>query len=119
MKFGFEDLEVWHLALELIDEVYDIADKFPAMELYNLTSQVRRAAISISLNIAEGSGRHHKRDFARFIRLSIGSLLEVVASLKIAIRRNYLTQGDYEMTVSPLFEKLYFKLIALEKSLLT
>ena len=117
MKFGFEDLEVWQLALEVIDKMYEIADKFPPMELYNLTSQVRRAAISISLNIAEGSGRHQKRDFARFIRLSIGSLLEVVACLKIAIRRNYLAQSEYVSTVSPLIEKLYFKLIALEKSL--
>ena len=107
------------MALEFMDEVYELSDRFPPMELYNLTSQVRRAATSISLNIAEGSGRHHKKDFARFIRLSIGSLLEVVASLKIAIRRNYVTQADYDMRVSPLIEKLYFKLIALEKSLLT
>lgn len=91
MKFGFEELEVWNLALEIIDGVYAIADKFPPVELYNLTSQMRRAAISISLNIAEGSGRYHKKDFARFIRLAIGSLLEVVAGLKIAIRREYLT----------------------------
>ena len=117
MKFGFEELEVWDLALEMIDEVYGIAEKFPPLELYNLSSQLRRAAISVSLNIAEGSGRHQKKDFARFVRLSIGSLLEVVAALKVAIRRNYITQADYDASVSPLLEKLYFKLIALEKSL--
>ena len=117
MKFGFEDLEVWHLSLDLIDRTYEIADKLPQDELYNLISQIKRAAISVSLNIAEGSERHHKRDFGRFIRLSIGSLLEVAASLKIAIRRNYINQEDLDENISPLLEKLYFKLIALEKSL--
>ncbi len=117
MKFVFEDLEVWHLSLDLIDRVYEIADKLPQDELYNLISQIKRAAISVSLNIAEGSGRHHKKDFGRFIRLSIGSLLEVAASLKIAIRRDYIKQEEFGQNVSPLLEKLYFKLIALEKSL--
>jgi four helix bundle protein len=71
MKFKYEDLEIWRIALELIKLVYDKLKKFPADEKYDLISQGKRAVTSIALNIAEGSGRHTDRDFSVFINRAI------------------------------------------------
>ena len=116
MKFKHEDLKVFQLAMNLVTGVYELADKFPAKENFGLKSQLTRAVVSIPLNIAEGSGKFSKPDFARFIRNAIGSLLEVDTNLKIAIHLNYLSDGDYG-EIDPLIKELYFKLIALHKSL--
>jgi len=74
------------------------------------------SVISIVLNIAEGSGRHSKKDFANFINRSITSLHEVDTVLKVSIKLNYITQKDYDK-LSPDIERLYFKMIAFNKSL--
>jgi four helix bundle protein len=86
MKFKYEDLEIWRIALELIKLVYDKLKKFPADEKYDLISQGKRAVTSIALNIAEGSGRHTDRDFNVFINRAITSLQEVDAVLKVGIQ---------------------------------
>lgn len=116
MKFKYEDLQVWQVSLQLVEHIYQITSHFPKEELFVLTSQIRRAAISITLNIAEGSTRQSQKDFIRFIRISIGSVVEVDAALKIAIERNYIKTKDYQ-EIEPLIQELYFKLIGLEKSL--
>ena len=116
MKFNHENLEVFKLAMTLVAEVYKLADKLPAKESFGLKSQLNRAVISIPLNIAEGSGKFSKLDFARFVRNAIGSLLEVDTCLKIAINLEYLLDKDYTGIESHIKE-LYFKLIALHKSL--
>ena len=116
MKFKYEDLEIWRLALELIRVVYAILRKFPTDEKYDLISQGKRAVTSIALNIAEGSGRHTDKDFSVFINRAITSLQEVDAVLKIGIQLDYIDQADYER-VAPLIEKEYFKLVAFEKTL--
>ncbi len=118
MKFKYEDLEIWQIALELIRKIYGILKKFPKEELYDLTSQGKRAVVSIALNIAEGSGRHTDKDFSVFINRSITSLQEVGAVLKIGIELNYISKNDYT-EASPLIEKEYFKLIAFAKTLRT
>ena len=118
ITFNYEKLEVVKLAYKLLDKIYLIVKKFPPEEKFVLTSQVRRAGISIVLNIAEGSGRHSKKDFARYIRNAIGSLLEVDACFKIAINRKYITLKDYNSGVHPLIEELFYKLIGFEKSLI-
>ena len=86
-------------------------------EKFELTSQVKRAALSIPLNIAEGSGRKTQKDFCHFIRMSIGSVLEVVTCLKIALREKFIEEKEYR-ELEILLEKVYFKLVALEKSLI-
>ena len=116
MKFRHEDLEVYKIAMGLVEEVYKLAEKLPAKELYGLRSQLTRSVVSIPLNIAEGSGKHSMDDFARFVRNAIGSLLETDTNLKIAIRIKYLNEGDY-LLVDKSIQELYFKLIALHKSL--
>ncbi|MFA6475592.1 MAG: four helix bundle protein [Patescibacteria group bacterium] len=115
MRYKFEDLEVWQLSLKLIGSVYKIAKDFPDNERFGLTSQIKRAATSINLNIAEGSGRSTKKDFASFVRNSIGSTREVIACLRIAEQEKFLHTDSttYEDTI----QALYFKLIALDKSL--
>lgn len=116
MKFKYEDLEVWQIAVELIKTVYEILKKFPDNERYDLVSQGKRAVVSIALNIAEGSGRHTNRDFSLFINRAVTSLQEVDGVLKIGMALNYITRKDYQQA-DPLIEKEYYKLIALDKRL--
>ncbi len=116
MKFKFEDLEVWQLGMELTDRIYELSTKYPRIEQFNLTSQLISSVTSIPLNIAEGSGKRSNKEFVRYIRIAISSLLETDANLKIAIRRKYLTAQDYKSIDEPI-KKLYFKLIGLEKSI--
>jgi len=116
MKFNCENLEVYKISRLLILDVYNLTNKFPSEEKFGLISQLRRAAISISLNIAEGSGKISKKDFANFIRIAIGSLIETDTALKISIDLTYINSNEYEKIDSKIKE-LYFKLIALDKSL--
>ena len=92
--FGFEKLEVWQKAIELADLIYDATRNFPDYEKFGLANQMRRAAVSVSSNIAEGSGRNSERDFIRFLQISYGSLMEVVSQLKIAERRGFIEPQD-------------------------
>lgn len=72
--FKFESLEIWKESVSFASELYELTHKFPNWETYNLTAQLTRAATSVSLNIAEGSSRASKKDFNRFIQISVGSL---------------------------------------------
>jgi four helix bundle protein len=117
MKFKYENLEIWQLAIELIKAVYKLLKKFPNDEKYDLVSQGKRAFVSIALNIAEGSGRHTDRDFSVFINRSITSLQEVDAVLKIGIELSLILKNDYDQ-VEPLIKTEYYKLIAFDKSLI-
>lgn len=89
-KFGFERLEVWQNSLNFVDLIYQITNKFPKTELYCLTSQIRRAAISISSNIAEGSTRNSFKDQARYTEIAFGSLIELLNQLIISNRLHYI-----------------------------
>jgi four helix bundle protein len=117
MNFKFENLEVWKLALDFLRLVKIITAKFPSEEKFILVSQMNRAALSISLNIAEGSGRKTKKDFANFIRISLSSLLEVVACERVASAQEYLITQVHREEFAEKSKELYFKLIALEKYL--
>ena len=92
MPFKFERLEVWQLALDYIDLVYEIANQLPRSEEYNLKSQITRAATSVALNIAEGSTSQTDAEQARFLGLAIRSLLETGACQHIIGRRKLLRQ---------------------------
>jgi four helix bundle protein len=83
MAFRFEGLEIFHLAVEFSVGVHDLVKKFPAEERFDLTSQARRAANSIALNIAEGSGRGTKKDFSHFLDVALGSTFETVACFSL------------------------------------
>ncbi|MFA6458428.1 MAG: four helix bundle protein [Patescibacteria group bacterium] len=117
MKFKFENLEVWNLALEFTKLVRTITGSFPVEEKFNLTSQINRAALSVALNLAEGSGRKTKKDFANFVRMGLGSLPEVVAAERIALAQGYKLDENQQTEFDSRSQELYFKLIALEKYL--
>ena len=116
MKFNCENLEVYKLSRRFVTIIYKLTGKFPADEKFGLTSQIKRSATSIPLNIAEGSGKSSTKDFANFIRIAIGSTIETGTSLKIAIDLKFITQEDYNR-IDATIEKLYFKLIGLHKYL--
>jgi four helix bundle protein len=94
--FRFEKLAVWHRAIEYARDVYSITSAFPENEKYGLTSQMRRAAVSVSSNIAERSGRISDADFARFLEISYGSLMEVVSQASVAKLQGLLSQSTYD-----------------------
>ena len=89
-----KDLDVWKYSVDFVSEIYSLTSIFPKEELYCLTSQMRRAAISIPSNIAEGSARKNKKEFIQFLYVSLGSASELETQLKIAYNLNYL--NNYE-----------------------
>jgi four helix bundle protein len=93
--FRFEKLEVWHKAIEMSDRVYEITRKFPDNERFGLTSQMRRAAVSVASNVAEGSSRMSTMDFLRFIEIAYGSLMELITQALIAKRQGFLPEESY------------------------
>ena len=82
-------------AIQFADLVYELTGNFPDEERFGLTNQMRRAAVSVSSNIAEGSSRVSRTDFARFVEIATGSLFEVVSQTTIALRRKIIAQSDY------------------------
>jgi four helix bundle protein len=117
MEFGYEKLDVAKLAKILIKEIYAITKTFPKHEQFGLMSQLRRAVISVLLNIAEGSNRKGKKEFHQFVRVAIASLVEVDCAIKIGIDLGYIKEKRYEI-IEPTIKELYFKLIGLSKYLL-
>jgi len=94
--FNFEKLETWQKAIDFADLVYSLTRNFPDEEKFGLTSQMRRAAVSISSNIAEGSSRMSRTDYARFLELASGSLFEVVSQSVIGLRQRFLSKASYD-----------------------
>ena len=94
--FSFESLDIWKESVKFAAEMYKLVKDFPNFETYNLISQLTRASVSISLNIAEGSSRKSQVDFKRFIQISIGSLNEVVTCLFIARHEQYIDEKKFE-----------------------
>ncbi|MBC8275635.1 MAG: four helix bundle protein [Chloroflexi bacterium] len=86
----YRDLKVWQTGIEIVDKVYTVTDRFPKDEIYGLTGQMRRAAISIPSNIAEGFARRHSKEYKQFLYFSLGSCAELDTHLVIANRRNYV-----------------------------
>jgi four helix bundle protein len=117
MGYKFEQLEVWKLALDYIDLIYELSENLPRNEEYNLKSQIIRAATSVALNIAEGSQGQSDAEQARFLGMSIRSLIETVACQQIIRRRKYFPD---ESPINKAYEDsqiLARKLQAFRKSL--
>jgi len=97
----YRDLLVWQRAMALVNEIYKISQSFPAMEIYGLTSQVRRCAVSIPSNIAEGYGRRSTGDYKRFLQVATGSLFELQTQIEIVFNLSYINKDKFDF----LFEK--------------
>lgn len=90
----YKELKIWQKSLDLVEEIYHLAEAFPKSEEYNLKSQLKRAIVSVSLNIAEGKSRSGSKDFAHFLNMASASLTEVEVVIEIAKRLNYLKDYD-------------------------
>jgi four helix bundle protein len=93
---SYKQLVAWQKAMEPVDIVYDVSDKFPREELYGLTAQIRRALVSVPSNIAEGQGKNSTKDFIRHLSIAYGSLMETETQNLIAEMRKYITAEESE-----------------------
>src|SRR5215813_13906094 len=114
--FNFEKLDVWQEAIQFADLVYGLTGDFPDEERFGLTNQMRRAAVSISSNVAEGSSRSSRVDYCRFIEIATGSVFEVVSQATIGKRQGWLSEEDYRQLYSAADEQSRM-LSGLKKSL--
>ena len=115
MVKSFRDLEVWRLCLDLAESVYRCTTAFPKNEVFGLVSQMRRAAVSIPSNVAEGQARTSSKEFLHFISVALGSLAELETQFELAVRLNYAQSEMCEATVQA--EKLGKMLHGLQRSI--
>lgn len=96
----YKDLTVWQKAMDFTAEIYRLTKNLPKEELYALSNQLRRAAVSIPLNIAEGNARFSTKEYLRFLSIARGSCAEVETQLLLCVKLNYLEQEDVEAVLS-------------------
>ncbi|HTK75609.1 MAG TPA: four helix bundle protein [Gemmataceae bacterium] len=101
---SYRDLIAWQKAIELVEIVYQATARFPRCEIWGLSNQLRRAAVSIPSNIAEGQGRRSTRDFLKFLAIAQGSRQEVETQIIIAERLGYLEAGDSQRLLEQIRE---------------
>ncbi|MBI3218827.1 MAG: four helix bundle protein [Bacteroidetes bacterium] len=118
MAFKFEKLIVWQKAVDLTELVDQVCKKFPKEELYILTSQIKRAADSIALNIAEGSTGQSNAEFNRFLGIALRSNIEVVSCIYLAKRRKIISEDDFNKIYSSC-EEILVMINGLRKALKT
>jgi four helix bundle protein len=116
MAFRFEDLQVWQKALDLDDQINQLTKTFPKDEVYVLVSQIKRAADSVVLNIAEGSTGQTKAAFKLFLSYSLRSAIEVVSCLFISKRRGYINDDQFQQLYTD-YETLVKMITALRNSI--
>ncbi len=111
-----KDLDVWNKAISFVSDIYKITESFPNSELFGLTNQLRRAAVSIPSNIAEGAARTSQKEFNQFLSVALGSSAEVETQLLIALNLQFISKDEYkELTVK--IDDIRKMLIGLKKSL--
>ncbi len=109
LNLGHKNLDVWKLSMNLISEIYNLTKLFPKDELYALTSQMRRAVVSVASNIAEGASRKSSIERKRFYEISRSSLIELDTQLEISLRLNYISNdsiNDLSNLVNHIFAML-------------
>jgi four helix bundle protein len=112
--YHFEKLEIWQKAMNMVENIYAATEFFPSKEKFALTDQLRRAAVSVPINIAEGTGRNSKKEFLQFLTITRGSLYETVTLLMIAKRLNYIGEEKHSelSTTIESINKMLSKLIS-------
>jgi four helix bundle protein len=104
MKSSYRNLLAWQKGMDLVDEIYTTVEVFPRSEMFVLNIQMRRAAMSMPCNIAEGQGRYSLRDFRHFLRQARGSALELETECLIAMRRRYISQERADSLIAQIME---------------
>jgi four helix bundle protein len=112
----FRDLNIWKRGIKLVQKIYESTNAFPKEEIYVLTSQLRRAAISIPSNIAEGFARFHNNEYRQFLFIALGSGAEAITQLTIAVNLNYLTK-EHANVVSDEIDQISKMIMSLIKKL--
>ena len=102
----FENLQVWQKGMQLVKMVYLLSNDFPKTEIYSLTSQIKRSAISIPSNIAEGKGRNSIKEFINFLHISLGSLYELQTQLYLAKDLNYIYNNELYSEINIVIKEL-------------
>ena len=115
---SYRDLIVWQKAVDLYVEAYRLSKKLPKEELYALSDQIRRAAVSVPSNIAEGHARHSRKDFAHFLMIAQGSIAELETQLYLAVRMTMLAESDVD-SLMPLSGEVSKMLMSLRTKLST
>ena len=115
---NFKDLIVWQKSMRLVKEVYREVKLLPKEELYSLSDQIRRSAISIPSNIAEGQARNSMKEFIQFLAIAKGSKAELETQLLLCVEINYLTNSDIDKAIN-LIQEIGKMIYALQKSLKT
>jgi four helix bundle protein len=100
----YRDLLVWQKAMLIVTEVYTVSSKFPQNEMYGLTSQIRRSAVSIPSNIAEGYGRNSTGDYRRFLQIAVASLFELQTQLEISKNLGYCPKENFDSIIEKSYE---------------
>ncbi|WP_167613344.1 four helix bundle protein [Maribellus sediminis] len=113
---NFKNLEIWQNGIELVVDVYKKTESFPNEEIYGITSQIKRSAVSIPSNIAEGSGRGSNKDFNRFLDVALGSSFELETQLIIANRLKFLNDENFRL-LNDQIDSEQKMIIGLQKSL--
>ena len=108
---SYRDLIVWKKSMLLCERIYILSKNFPKEEMYGLTSQIRRCAISIPSNIAEGRGRNSDKEFVRFLQISLGSLYELQTQLELSLQLQFAKSIDEILYLSFEIEKMLNSLI--------
>ncbi|WP_299222902.1 four helix bundle protein [uncultured Aquimarina sp.] len=98
----FKDLEIWKKSRVFCSSIYDITSRFPETEKFGLTNQLRRVAVSIPSNIAEGSSRQSNKDFARYLQITLGSAYEIETQLLISLDLKFINQTELDILLSDL-----------------
>lgn len=114
--YGFEKLEIWKDSREFVNMIYEMSKNFPSYEMRGLGSQIRRSAVSVMANIAEGASRFSKKDFAHYLQISYSSLMEVLSHSYIAHDRHYIDEEKLEKIKARIY-MISNKINALHKSL--
>jgi four helix bundle protein len=96
LELNHKKLDVWQKSIRLVTDIYALTEKFPKTEVYGITSQMKRAAISVSSNISEGASRFSKKERKRFYEITRSSLVELDTQLEISINLNFLTEDNEE-----------------------
>lgn len=118
MEKPHKRLDVWRLSMDLVTEVYKVTDKFPKGEKFSLVDQIRRSAISIPSNIAEGAARNTKKEFVNFLHIAQGSLSELDTQIELAKQLKYIEEEswkDLDITMERI-DKMLTGLIRSQKS---
>jgi len=115
---SFKDLLVYQKSIQLVTQVYEITSNYPQKEVFGITNQIRRSAVSIPSNIAEGSARNYSKEYVQFLHISLGSAAELDAQLEISSNLKYISKEEYLSLSDQINEisKLLFGMIRYQKS---